>query len=133
MAREGSMDESKFGWSLPAGCGTLPGEEPDAYEAQMAHRCKCGAFLRAKEDRSKGYTASTPCDGSLTASTVAYLEGESAMLNQEDGDTYDVWYAPCGAEFSSKVKHKPHEDVYAAGTLCFHDCRRCGYTTQVDN
>ena len=29
---------SKFGWSLPAGCTTLPGEEPDHPTVELAER-----------------------------------------------------------------------------------------------
>lgn len=40
---------SKFGWSLPAGCNTLPGEEP---ESPIALKCpKCGRFLKMEVTR----------------------------------------------------------------------------------
>ena len=39
-------DMGIFGWSLPPGCHTLPGEEPEAPQP----RCHCGSFLKAQPD-----------------------------------------------------------------------------------
>ena len=44
---------SKFGWSLPAGCNTLPDEEP---EPPYAYQCPtCGCFMRMEPSRSVPY------------------------------------------------------------------------------
>lgn len=40
-----------FGWSLPPGCSTLPGEEP---EEPIALRCKyCGRYVSKEVDHSE--------------------------------------------------------------------------------
>ena len=36
-----------FGWSLPPGCGTLPGEEPEPQPLRCSH---CGGFLKQSAD-----------------------------------------------------------------------------------
>jgi len=44
---------SKFGWSLPAGCGMTPGEEP---EPPVALRCpKCGRFVKMEPTWEEPY------------------------------------------------------------------------------
>lgn len=42
---------NKFGWSLPPGCGRLPGEEP---QESISLRCrKCGRFIKMQVTRSE--------------------------------------------------------------------------------
>ncbi len=130
------MTRNVFGWSLPPGCTTLPGEEPDAYELQMAHRCsKCGAFLRAKADRGKPWEHYTDCDGTISSYESEYDAASVQILGEEyRGKKYTVYMVPCGEEVSGPdARHKPHREIHAAGTLLSYDCRRCGHTTEWDN
>ena len=49
-----------FGWSLPAGCGRLPGEEPEYERLRCSH---CGSFLPDRHNE----TAQVPYFDDATA------------------------------------------------------------------
>lgn len=116
-----------FGWSLPPGCGTLPGEEPDGFELQMAHRCKCGSFLPAKPDRTEPWEDSMQCDGKTEAIEQEISEGEIQILGESyRGKTYKVHIASCGLDHD----HAPHKQTFNAGVTSVFVCRKCGKETK---
>lgn len=125
---------SVFGWSLPPGCGRLPGEEPDPHDLQMAHRCsKCGGFLRMKPDQSVPWEDGFDCDGKITSCEVEYSEGEVRILGEDfKGKTFPVHRASCGEEVSTPdAHHAPHHTTYAAGMTNTYVCRQCGHETKI--
>ena len=72
-----------FGWSLPPGCGTLPGEETGAYEEKIDGVC----WAWDEDDRVFRYDSSHPD-------------------SRDDGYVYIgqmVWPADTGPEFDSRV------------------------------
>lgn len=91
---------SVFGWSLPAGCGKLPGEEDDG---PIQPRCTCGAFLPQTPTQTEEWESKTHCDGKII--------GMSPMFP-----------TLCGSE----KHHEPHEFVEDAGTTSIWICKRCG-------
>lgn len=101
------MSHSKFGWSLPPGCTTLPGEnEPDG---PPLYRCThCGAFLPQKADRTEQWEAAEECDGGAICPEIGLL------------------LSMCG----SSTPHAPHRFVMDCGTLLVWDCRKCKKETK---
>jgi len=89
---------SIFGWSLPAGCGRLPGEEDEQPHQPRCRHCK--AFLTAKPDFTSAWEATEECDG-------RYYEELHGTL--------------CGKRHS----HEPHRHVIDAGTTLSWTCTRC--------
>lgn len=123
-----------FGWSLPPGCTTLPGDEPDALELRMAHRCKCGAFLPNNPERTEPWEDATECDGKVEAYDQPYDEGSIQILGEEyRGKTYKVYVASCGAMLkNANERHAPHREVHNAGTTGFYRCGKCNHLSKKD-
>jgi hypothetical protein len=95
---------SVFGWSLPPGCTTLPGEnEPDE---RVLYRCSaCGGFLREKPDRTEDKEGWAHCLG---------------WTGTEE------WPQQCAACDSDKI-HGPHKFLIAQWKEFFRICGRCGH------
>lgn len=57
------MTRSIFGWSLPPGVTTLPGDEPEPPLPGDPNwpRCACGALLRMEPDVIEGAPTHPPC------------------------------------------------------------------------
>lgn len=120
------MSRHPFGWSLPPGVTTLPGEE----DAPRQMRCKCGSFLPSKPFKTEPWEDGTDCDGKVTPHETEYTEGEIRILGEEfRGKKYTVYYSPCG-EQDSLTPHKPHREIHMTGAVEFYRCRKCGATTE---
>lgn len=93
---------SKFGWSLPAGVSSLPGEdEPDI----PVYRCEtCGAFLAAEPVSTIYWETKAPCDGQAISCGGLFLD------------------TPCGMTKA----HEPHTYVLDSGVTETRRCRKCG-------
>lgn len=120
---------SIFGWDYPPGCHSVPGDEPDTFELQMAHRCrKCGAFLSAKSDGQEGWEEGWNCDGKGTEYQQGYDEAEIQILGEEfRGKTYTVRETYCGKQGD----HQPHRVIMDAGTAMVYKCRKCGHENKI--
>jgi hypothetical protein len=125
---DGAGMRSAFGWSLPPGCGRLPGEEPEVVQL----RCKCGAFLPTKPDRTEPWEEATDCDGKISSAECEYSEDEVRILGEFRGRKFMVYRASCGEEVGGQdAKHAPHREIIAGGTHSFYTCRNCGAETKV--
>jgi len=89
---------SIFGWSLPPGCGRLPGEEPEPAQP----RCNCGALLPYKPDRTEHVEVKAQCDGQI-------------------GEYDPLGLTPCYRTDT----HEPHQFVTDCLTIAIWDCKRC--------
>jgi len=102
---------SIFGWSLPAGCTTLPGEEE---ESKFFLKCsKCGCFLKHKYESSEQKTIVLHCIG----------------LNKDD--EYMRYEGECG----QNTLHEPHDYIYDFYTEYTHVCnnKKCSHVNKISN
>lgn len=97
------IEESVFGWSYPAGCSGPPDEDyPEEWE--ITPRCDdCGSWMSRKPVRVEEFENAVLCDGKASKGLFG-------------------WIAECGY---CDGKHDPHRDIFAAGTINVHWCKRC--------
>jgi hypothetical protein len=105
MQKGTAMPHSIFGWSLPPGCHTLPGEEPEPVQPRCEH---CQAYLPWKPDAEQTWESKQHCDGK----TISVEWGRVSECGQE-------------------TDHEPHDEVMYAGVTQTWTCKRCGETTSV--
>jgi hypothetical protein len=103
------MSRSVFGWSLPPGCGRLPGEEPEPVQPRCSH---CNGFLPWKPDRTENWE-------SWTKVPVEYARKHDGMK-----------YGECKCH---RLTDDPNvvEEIEWAGTTLIWTCKRCGKEVRV--
>lgn len=97
---------SVFGWSLPAGVHTLPGEEED--ERPRLHCQNCGSFLPEFTNHHEHWTATAHCPGSA--------------FDHETG----MYLSAC----DDNREHGSHEFIVDSGVYEIRTCKRCTYVNK---
>jgi hypothetical protein len=117
---------SIFGWSLPPGCSTLPG---DIVERPQPRCFDCNAFLPFKPEKVEPWEQGYDCDGKVKCAKIEYDETEIRILGEEfRGKKYKVFYTDCEPEGCDEKtpNHGPHKVITWAGTTEYRTCKRCG-------
>ena len=97
-----------FGWSLPPGCGTLPGEEPEPIQP----RCHCGAFLSYEPDEVRTDTFMRTDYGEKPPKHAVNIKEIDSPLDFAPSQWYE-W------------------EVEDSQTTLIWKCRKCGDTVEL--